>query len=64
MLIRRSPHHVFEALADPSITTRFWYTKSTARMTEGAELTWKWEMYHVASRVRVDQVEPNRHIRV
>jgi uncharacterized protein YndB with AHSA1/START domain len=23
MLIRRSPHSVFEALADPSITTRF-----------------------------------------
>jgi uncharacterized protein YndB with AHSA1/START domain len=29
LLIRRPPHDVFEALADPSITTRFWYTKST-----------------------------------
>ena len=44
MLIRRPPHEVFEALADPSITTRFWYTKSTGRMAEGAELTWEWGM--------------------
>jgi hypothetical protein len=33
-----SPHSVFEALADPSITTRFWYTKSSGRMEEGPEL--------------------------
>ena len=40
MLVRRPPDEVFEALADPSVTTRFWYTRSTGRMTEGAELTW------------------------
>src|SRR5262245_30422602 len=45
MLIRRCPHDVFEALADPAITTRFWYTKSSGRMEQGAELTWEWEMY-------------------
>jgi len=39
MLIRRLPHEVFEALADPSITTRLRYTKSTGRMSEDAELT-------------------------
>jgi len=44
-----SPHRVFEALADPSITTRFWYTKSSGRMEEGAELTDEWEMYGVSS---------------
>jgi uncharacterized protein YndB with AHSA1/START domain len=63
MLIRRPPHDVFEALADPSITTRFWYTKSTGRMTEGAELTWEWEMYGASGRVWVKQVEPDRCIR-
>jgi uncharacterized protein YndB with AHSA1/START domain len=62
MLIR-PPHEVFEALADPSITTRFWYTKSNGRMTEGAELTWEWEMYGASGRVSVRQVEPDRHIR-
>ena len=39
MLVRRPPDEVFEALADPSVTTRFWYTRSTGPMTEGAELT-------------------------
>jgi uncharacterized protein YndB with AHSA1/START domain len=63
MLIRRPPHDVFEALADPSITTRFWYTKSTGRMAEGAELTWEWEMYRASGRVWVEQVEPGRRIR-
>jgi uncharacterized protein YndB with AHSA1/START domain len=63
MLIRRPPGEVFAALADPARTTRFWYTKSTGRMTPGAELTWTWEMYHVSSTVRVLDVEPSRRIR-
>jgi uncharacterized protein YndB with AHSA1/START domain len=63
MLVRRAPHDVFEALADPSVTTRFWYTKSTGRMTEGAELTWEWEMYRVSGRVWVQEVQPGRRIR-
>jgi uncharacterized protein YndB with AHSA1/START domain len=63
MLVRRAPHDVFEALADPSVTTRFWYTKSTGRMTEGAELTWEWEMYRTSGRVWVQQVQPGRRIR-
>jgi len=63
MLVRRPPDEVFEALADPSVTTRFWFTKSTGRMTEGAELTWTWEMYGVSSKVWVDEVRPGRVIR-
>jgi uncharacterized protein YndB with AHSA1/START domain len=63
MLIRRAPHDVFEALADPSITTRFWYTKSSGRMEESAELTWEWEMYGVSGKVWVREVAPDRCIR-
>ena len=63
MLVRRPPDEVFEALADPSVTTRFWYTRSTGRMTEGAELTWTWEMYGVSSTVWVEKVRPGRLIR-
>ena len=63
MLVRRPPDEVFEALADPSVTTRFWYTRSTGRMTEGAELTWTWEMYGVSSKVWVEEVRPGRLIR-
>ncbi len=63
LLIRRPRHVVFEALADPAITTRFWYTKSSGRMIKGAELTWEWEMYGVSSRVLVDEVESDSRIR-
>ncbi|MGC2486921.1 MAG: SRPBCC family protein [Acidimicrobiales bacterium] len=63
MLIRRPPHDVFEALADPEIATRFWYTKSSGRMIEGAELIWEWEMYAAEGHVRVDKVDGDRLIR-
>jgi uncharacterized protein YndB with AHSA1/START domain len=62
MLIRRSPHDVFEALGDPSITTRFWYTKSSGRMEKGAELTWEWEMYGASAKVWVQEVEADHRI--
>ena len=63
MLIRREPHDVFEALAEPGIATRFWYSKSSGRMDEGAELVWEWEMYGVEGHVRVDRVDVDRLIR-
>jgi uncharacterized protein YndB with AHSA1/START domain len=62
-LIRRPPHDVFEALADPSITTRFWYTKSTGRMVEGAGLTWSWEMYNHSVNIKVEEVQLDKQIR-
>ena len=63
MLIRRTPHDVFEALADPAITTRFWFTKSSGRMVEGAQLTWEWEMHGTSGEVSVKEVDPKRRIR-
>jgi uncharacterized protein YndB with AHSA1/START domain len=63
MLIRRPAGEVFEAIADPAITTRFWFTKSSGRLQPGAHVRWEWEMYGVASDVAVDEVEPHRRIR-
>lgn len=63
MLIRRAPHEVFEALADPATTTRFWYTKSSGRMVEGAELVWEWEMYGASRTIRVERSDADKNIR-
>jgi uncharacterized protein YndB with AHSA1/START domain len=63
MLIRRPPPDVFQAIVDPAITTKFWYTKSSGKMTPGAELNWQWEMYSVSSNVAVLEVEENRLVR-
>jgi len=62
LLMRTPPEQAFEALRDPAITTRFWYTKSTGPMAPGAELRWEWEMYGVSTEVVVGEVENNRRI--
>jgi uncharacterized protein YndB with AHSA1/START domain len=63
MLIRRPPDEVFRAFVDPTVTTRFWFTKSSGTMTPGAKLHWEWEMYGVSASVSVQAVEENRRIR-
>ena len=64
LLIRAPVEQVFEAFVDPDITARFWFSRGTARLVEGTELEWHWEMYGASTRVRVLAVEPNRLIRV
>jgi uncharacterized protein YndB with AHSA1/START domain len=63
MVIRREPAAVFEAIVDPDVTARIWYTRSSGKMTPGATLRWEWEMYGVGSDVHVDDVEENRRVR-
>jgi len=36
---------VFEALVDPAITSRFWFSTGTGRLEAGKRVEWKWEMY-------------------
>ncbi len=62
LLIRKPPHDVFQAIVNPAITTKIWYTKSNGKMTPGAELLWEWEMYGVSSKVTVKEVEENGRI--
>ncbi|KAF0818165.1 Ligand-binding SRPBCC domain protein family [Bacillus sp. ZZV12-4809] len=53
MLIRKPVHEVFEAFIDPSITTKFWFTKSSGRLEEGKRFRWDWKMYGVSKRLRL-----------
>jgi len=62
MLVREPPDVVFEAFVDPTITTRFWFTKSTGRLEPGATIKWVWEMYGVSADVFVKELEENRRI--
>jgi uncharacterized protein YndB with AHSA1/START domain len=62
MLIRRPPEQVFQAFVDPAITTKFWFTKSSGKMTPGAHVQWDWEMYGVSTKVSAKEVEENRRI--
>jgi uncharacterized protein YndB with AHSA1/START domain len=62
MIIRKPVAEVFEAFANPAITTRFWFTKSSGRLEPGAVLRWDWELYGVSTQVCVKAVELNRRI--
>jgi uncharacterized protein YndB with AHSA1/START domain len=62
MLIRRPVANVFEAIVNPDITTKFWFTKSTGRLEMGKEIRWIWEMYDASTRVTPKSIEPGKRI--
>jgi uncharacterized protein YndB with AHSA1/START domain len=64
MLIRKPVHEVFEAFLDPAVTSKFWFTRGSARLQPGKEVRWDWEMYGFSVPVAVKAVEPNRRILV
>ncbi|MEU6810505.1 SRPBCC family protein [Streptomyces sp. NPDC046831] len=63
MIVRRPAEEAFRAFADPAVTTRFWYSRSSGPMTAGAELRWEWEAYGASADVRVQEVAESRLIR-
>ncbi len=62
MLIRRPITEVFNAFIDPEVTTKFWFTKGSGKLTEGQKVTWAWEMYNVSAEVVVKEIEENKSI--
>ena len=40
MLIRRPIAEVFEAFADPAITSQFWFTKGSGKLEAGKKVRW------------------------
>ncbi len=62
MLIRRPADEVYQAFTEPGVTAWFWFTHADRRLTPGAQLTWTWGMYGVATRVLVKALEANRRI--
>lgn len=62
MLIRKPIEEVFEAFVDPEITTRFWFTKSSGKLSEGKRVRWEWEMYGVWDDILVKGIEKNKQI--
>lgn len=64
MLIRRPASEVFRAFVDPAYTTRFWFTRSSGALVEGAEVQWYWDMYDVSTTVRVKAFEQDRRLSI
>jgi uncharacterized protein YndB with AHSA1/START domain len=62
MLIRKPISEVFQAFIDPTITTNFWFTKSSGSLEVGKTVKWEWEMYGVSANVLIKKIIPNKFI--
>jgi len=62
MVVRRPVAQVFNAIVDPAVTTKFWFTKSTGKLEPGKRVRWEWEMYGVGTDVDVKEIVPNERI--
>jgi uncharacterized protein YndB with AHSA1/START domain len=62
MLIRRPVAQVFEAFVDPAITSRFWFSRGSARLEAGKSVRWDWEMYGFSVDARVKVLEPGARL--
>lgn len=64
MLIRKPVAEVFEAFADPAVTSKFWFSKGSGRLAPGAQVRWDWEMYGASAQVAVKALDLGRRILV
>lgn len=62
MLIRRPVEEVFEAIIDPSITSKFWFSKGSDRLETGKRVRWDWESHDVSIEVSAKAVERNKRV--
>lgn len=63
MLIRKPVNEVFEALVNPDITSKFWFTKGSDRLESGGTVTWEWEQFDLKADITVLEVYKNHLIR-
>jgi uncharacterized protein YndB with AHSA1/START domain len=64
MVIRRPAAVVFEAVVDPAVTCRFWFTRGSGRLEAAKRVRWEWEMYGVGSTIEVKAIEPHTRISI
>lgn len=64
MLIRRPIEEVFNSFVDPSVTTKFWFSRSSGPLASGHTVTWYWDHYGVSGEVFVKAIEENRRIKI
>ncbi|MBP1847752.1 uncharacterized protein YndB with AHSA1/START domain [Rhizobium petrolearium] len=62
MLIRKPVEHVFEAIVNPAVTTKFWFSKGSGRLETGKTAKRDWESHNVSIEVTPKVVEPNKRV--
>jgi uncharacterized protein YndB with AHSA1/START domain len=56
MLIRLPVEEVYEALVNPTITAKFWFSKGSGRLETGKQVHWEWASHDVSIEVTVKAV--------
>jgi uncharacterized protein YndB with AHSA1/START domain len=64
MLIRRPVADVYEAIVNPDVTTKFWFSKSSGRLDRARPVRWEWEVYNVSIDVTPKVIEPNTRVEI
>jgi uncharacterized protein YndB with AHSA1/START domain len=64
MLIRKPISEVFEALVNPEITSKFWFSKSSGRLETGEKVQWVWESHDVSIEVTAKAIEHNKRVEI
>jgi uncharacterized protein YndB with AHSA1/START domain len=64
MLIRRPVAEVFQAFIDPSVTSKLWFSRGSAKLEPGGQVEWHWDTHGLSVPVTVKAVDPNRRILV
>ncbi|MGE8380456.1 MAG: SRPBCC family protein, partial [Sphingobacterium sp.] len=62
MFIRKDVAEVFQAMVDPAITTKIWFTKSSGKLEKGKNIEWEWKMYNHKVNVEVLEIIENQKI--
>lgn len=62
MLIRRPVGEVYEAFLDPTITSRFWFSRGSDRLDAGKPVQWTWDEHGVTVDVEIRELAPNARI--
>ncbi len=62
MLIRRPAADVYQAIIDPAITSKFWFSSGSARLDQTDHVTWNWDMYGFSVDAVVKSLEPDKRV--
>lgn len=62
LLIRVPAKVVYDAFANPQVTTQFWFSHSNGPLVEGAKRLWEWRMFGCCTQVDVIEAVPYSRI--
>jgi uncharacterized protein YndB with AHSA1/START domain len=62
MLIRKPVSEVFEAMVNPDITSKFWFTRGSGRVEPGVTLEWEWGQFGIKDIVDILDVKQDKFI--